>query len=251
MKYFFNRKIHVLGCMLAVVALLAGCSTRSISNSGYQEENYFGHKSEPENPFYKGELSEFDVLGINPEVEISEEDIQQALSKSASALTLKKGTSLMLIQSGAMIPDGSMVEPMKKYYNVSVFTGVPQKHYGTGNNYSKMLRLSAAKGGYEKIICYWGILETAQKDLSSKTVSWVPLLGSVVPDEDQQMRIRLKVSVVDVKTGTWDMFSPKPFEDEARSSRNTRGASDQQQVNVLKEKSYAAAVEELVTRYSR
>jgi len=246
----YKSKTVFCVCLLAMV-ILAGCSTRSISNSGYEERSIFGLKHAPDNPFYKGELSEFDLIGIDPTAEISESDIQQAMVNANPPLTLKKGEAVMLIQSGAMIPDSGMVDSMNRYFTVSVFSGVPQRKIERKSSYSRLLRLAAARGGYGKIICYWGLLETAQKDLSSKTVSWVPFLGSVIPDEDQQMRIRLKVAVVDVKTGRWEMFSPKSFEGEERSSRNSRGASDQQQVQTLKEKSYAAAVEALVSRYAR
>lgn len=251
MNYINNRKAVALGCFFIIITLLTGCSTRSISNSGYQEKNYFGYKSGSNNPFYTGELSEFEVLGINPKSEISDADIQTALKNSGSPLTLKKGSSIMLVQSGAMIPDSSMVDAVRKYYNVSVFSGVPQTTEKGGASYSKLLRLSAAKGGFNTIVCYWGLLESAQKDLSSKTISWLPILGSVVTDENQQMRIRLKIAIVDVKTGRWEMFSPKPFMDEAKSSRNSRGASDQKLVTALKDKSYAVAAEELALRYSR
>jgi hypothetical protein len=113
------------------------------------------------------------------------------------------------------------------------------------------LRLAAAKGGFEKIVVYWGLLETAQKGLGSKAVSWVPFVGGVVPDETQEMRVRLKVAVVDVRTGQWNMFSPEPFQDTATSARYGRESSDQAQVAVLKKKSYEAAAEDLVKRYSR
>ncbi|WP_238701863.1 aminopeptidase [Mariprofundus erugo] len=245
------RKITLISCLFAIVTMFIGCSTRSISNSGYEERSVFGYKASPDNPFYKGELSEFDVIGIDPAADVTEDDIQKAMSNSASSMELKKGSAIMLIQSGAMIPDSSMVDAMSRYFNVSVFSGVPQTANEGKSHYSRLLRLSAATGGYSKIVCYWGLLEAAQKDLSSKTVSWVPFLGSVIPDEDQQMRIRLKVAVVDVGTGQWEMFSPKAFEDQARSSRNSRGMSDQQQVLLLKEKSYSAAVEALVARYAR
>jgi len=228
--------------------MLGACATRSISNSGYQEENYFGGKSAPENPFYQGELSEFDVLGIDPKGKITEQDIQKALEQSGR-VTLKKGSGVLLIQSGALIPDGSMVESMRKYYNISTFSGVPTKQ--KGKNYSKLLRLSAAKGGFTTIVAYWGLLETAQKGLTSKTVSWVPFIGSVIPDEDQHMRINLKLAVVDVKTGGWETFSPTPFDNTAMSSRSTRGAKDQKQIDLLKKQAYAAAAEELVLRYPR
>ncbi len=230
-----------------LLTLLAGCATRSISDSGYQSESRYGSRASG-NPFYRGELSEFDVLGIDPQAKVTAEEIAKAFEQK-QALKLPKGSSIMLIQSGAMIPDEPMVKGLEKYYNVSVFSGVPAPQGTAG--YSMPLRLAAAKGGFEKIVVYWGLLETAQKGLGSKAVSWVPFVGGVIPDESQEMRVRLKVAVVDVKTGQWDMFSPEPFEDSATSARYGREASDQGQVAVLKKKSYEAAAEDLVKRYSK
>ncbi|MHC1727791.1 MAG: hypothetical protein AB9866_17605 [Syntrophobacteraceae bacterium] len=153
----------------------------------------------------------------------------------------------MLIQSGAMIPDEAMVKALEKYYNVSVFSGVPF----TGGNYAMALRLAAAKGGYERIVVYWGLLETARKGLGTKAVSWVPFVGGAIPDAGQEMRIRLKVAIVDVKSGHWDMFSPEPFQDTAISARFTRVASDQSQVALLKMKAYEVAAQDLLKRYSK
>ena len=112
------------------------------------------------------------------------------------------------------------------------------------------LRLVAAKGGYETIVVYWGILETAQENFVTKAVSWVPIVGGVIPDESQRMRIRLKVAVIDVKSGQWEMFAPEPLTDEAISGSYGRVASDQAQVDLLKEDAYKAAVQQLVDRYS-
>lgn len=71
---------------------------------------------------------------------------------------------------------------------------------------------------------YWGVLESARENLSTKVVSWVPILGALVPDENQRMRIRLKVALIAVKTGHWSMFSPEPFDDVDFSSRGARAA---------------------------
>lgn len=49
----------VLLCCLLLAA--AGCQVRSISNSGYG----------PSNPLYKGELSAYDILGVELENGIS------------------------------------------------------------------------------------------------------------------------------------------------------------------------------------
>ena len=142
-----------------------------------------------------------------------------------------------------------MVKAMEKYYHVSVFSGVPVAK--SDSNYALSLRLAAAKGGYEKIIAYWGLLETAQKGLGTKAVSWVPFVGGVIPDESQEMRIRLKVALVDVKSGQWDIFTPEPFHDSAISAQYMRESSDQGQVFMLKAKAYEAMVEDVIKRYSK
>jgi hypothetical protein len=95
------------------------------------------------------------------------------------------------------------------------------------------------------------VLETGRESLVTKVVSWVPFVGGIVPDETQRMRIRLKVALVDVETGRWEMFVPEPFEDTDISGRYSRISSDQAQVAVLKEKGYTAAAEDLAKRYSR
>ena len=240
-------RLKLVACAALVATLLGGCVTRSISDSGYPKETYYGAKTST-NPLYKGELSEFDVLGIDPQAKVTAEEIAKAFDQK-QVLKLPKGSAIMLIQSGALIPDEPMVKALEKYYDVSVFSGVPAAE--GGSNYSMPLRLAAAKGGFEKIVVYWGLLETAQKGLGAKAVSWVPFVGGVIPDETQEMRVRLKMAIVDARTGQWTTFSPEPFQDTATSARYSRESSDQAQVAVLKKKSYEAAAEELVKRYSR
>ena len=232
-----------------IVFLVAGCGIRPISDSGYyaDSDRAYGRKT---NPFYKGELSEFNVLGIDPKAAVSEADIHNALA-AKQRIAVPKGLSLMVVQSGAMIPDEAMVKGLEKYYNVAVFSGVPEPAGTANDNYSKALRLAAARGGNEKMIVYWGQLETGRENLATKAVSWVPFIGGLLPDETQRMRIRLKMAVVDVRTGQWEMFAPEPFEDVDTSGRYTRVSSDQSQVALLKDKGYRAAVEDVVKRYAR
>jgi len=227
--------------------IVSGCATRSISDSGYKQDTGYRYQHSG-NPLYKGELSEFQILGIDPAAKITQEEINKAL-ESKQRISLPKGSSIMLIQSGAMIPDEPMVKALEKYYNVSVFSGIPPSQ--NISDYAFSLRLAAAKGGFEKIVAYWGLLETAQKGLATKTVSWVPFVGGAIPDEGQEMRIRLKVAVVDVRSGQWETFSPEPFQDTSASARFTRESSDQGQVSLLKLKAYETAAEDLVKRYSK
>src|SRR6267142_1051905 len=92
--------------VFAVLVLLAatGCETRSISNSGYPSGARYGADR---NPLYRGELNEFDVLGIERDQTVSEEQIRRALD-SAAPLRIKRASSILLIQSGAPFPDDPM-----------------------------------------------------------------------------------------------------------------------------------------------
>jgi hypothetical protein len=75
--------ILILGCML-----LGGCAkrTRSISHSGWQQQpSYCGDRNRtPSDPAfqYRGELNEFDVLGITRGELASEADIRHALDSA-------------------------------------------------------------------------------------------------------------------------------------------------------------------------
>ena len=233
-----------LALALVAMLVLAGCSTRSISNSGYDGGSpRYGTAAPPSNPFYRGELSEFDVLGIDRGKTVTEQEIQQAIDGRVP-VSLKRGASVMLIQSGALIPDDPMVKALEKCYTTDASANAAE-------TYARSLRLSAARGGYEKVVVYWGLLETAQENLVTRTVSWVPVVGWALPDQRQRMRIRLKMAVIDVRSGQWEMFSPEAFDDASYSARVGRAGSDQAQVWALKDKAYVAAADDLVKRYGR
>jgi len=253
------RRFSLL-CALVAALVLAGCETRSISNSGYVGggDRYYRY-GVPANPFYRGELTEFEVLGIKLEKSASNDDI----SRSAAAyrrLAVRKGATLLVIQSGAAIPDSSMLAELDRHFTLIPFSGVPLAGHeitaekpvpaGDAASYGYALRLAAAKGGAELIFCYWGVLESATAGEATKGVSWIPVIGGVIPDETQHMRIRLKVAVIDVKSGSWAMFIPEVFTDAALSAANNRATADQSQVQKLKEQAYKAAVDAFLAKYA-
>jgi hypothetical protein len=151
-----------------------------------------------------------------------------------------------------------MVSELSKKILVVPFSGVPSAagepdgriKNRDPENYAKSLRLAAARGGAETIVCYWGVLESESEDLATKTVSWVPVLTWMIPDERQHMRIRLKVALIDVRSGNWAVFSPNTFEEVRASSSPRRAAVDQKQVQRLKTNAYTSAAVELVKLYS-
>jgi len=222
---------------VAAVFLFAGCGTRSISNSDYQP----GYRYGPSPADYAGELSEFDVLGVEATDKVSDADIEAAL-RNKRTVRLSRASHVLLIQSGADFPDNLMQEPLAANYIVGPFSGKPRNPKDEAASFSKSLRLAAARGGFDRILCYWGVLESQSTDKVTKSVSWVPIVGYFVPDESQAMRIRLKAVLIDTATGDWVMIQPDPVADRQSSSLVSRAKSDQELVARLKEQGYKSMV---------
>jgi hypothetical protein len=246
---FWARRVGVLG-MALMLSVVIGCrSTRSISNSAPPDTFGYAPRGTSADPGfeYRGELNEFDVLGVDRSQVASEEEIGRALAQAAR-VELKPGSRVLLVQSGAVFPDGPMVSEMEKHFRVVPFSGVPPRRRtatdpepGESFSYSRSLRLAAARAGAETIICYWGAMEAARRKMETKTVSWVPIAGWMVPDESQFMRIRVKLALIDVRSGNWRVETPEPFTDKAWSTMFTRGSSDLKQVELLKQRAYEAS----------
>jgi len=243
--------------------VLTGCKTSkySISNSSYHEPGKVGYPTDASSDAafqYRGELSEFDVLGISRGEVASESEINRALDH-AKRVKLRPNSSILLIHSGAVFPDAPMVAELEKHFRVSTFSGIPPTR-GTfhaydnesldAESYSRSLRFAAARGGNDIIVCYWGILESETENLATKTISWVPVATWFVPDQKQHLRIRLKLALVDVRSGDWTVFSPKAFDSARLSTSPRRGATDQKQVEHLKNLAYPEGAKELVRLYS-
>ena len=252
-----SRRLFALACVLLLVG---GCTVRSISNSGY------GAGRGGDNPFYRGELTELDVLGIDVQHPISDADIARELERR-HRVEVRKGAVLLVLQSGALMPDEPMLKALLPYFSVTPFSGVPVSALdrapvhlasaGTssgnqtpGPTYASMLRLAAARSGADTIVCYWGMLESGIENQMTKAISWVPIVGAAVPDQTQHMRIRLKMALIDVRTGDWSVFVPEAQTDSTLSAALNRGASDQEQVAALKEAGYKAAAAQLVAKYT-
>ena len=100
------------------------------------------------------------------------------------------------------------------------------------------------------ILCYWGILESENAKLATKTISWVPVVNWVVPDEKEHMRLRLKLALIDVRTGDWAMLSPEAVDDSKISRSPRRNVADQKLVESLKQRAYTSGAKELLQQYA-
>jgi len=226
---------------IALALFLGACSTRPISNSGYQADSGYGGTG---NPLYQGEIDTLDLLVPASQGKIEQGQIDAALAHH-EPVTALLGQPLLVIQSGALVPDAPMVSALGGHFNVTPFSGIPTREQGTTPSsspsvtYGERLRLAAAEGGYRRIFVYWGQLEASQTNGPTKIVSWVPLIGSLIPDQSQKMRIVLNAAIIDVASGRWTLLSPEPVSDDAISASINRESSDQEQVEMLKEAGYA------------
>jgi hypothetical protein len=237
--------------LAAALAVSSGCATQSISDPGYRDQYGNGIR----NPMYEGELSAYDVLGGDVRSGVSDADIARVLDEKRS-FALRPGAGLMLVQSGAPFPDSEMIAAMQKHYRVSSFTGVPWHDPSAANDtadtsipYSQRFRLVAARGGFQTVIVYWGVLESGTENIATKAISWVPFVGANIPDEVKRMRIKLVAAIIDTRTGQWETYSPEPFEDTSFSNQLDRAASHDEQVLLLKAEGYQALADGLAAKY--
>lgn len=209
--------------VLAFVALACGCdATRSISNP----VRPWGEG----NGTYEGELSDFDVVGLAPGSD----------SEADTTVALHPHMRVLLIQSGAVFPDERLVSALSKHFEVGVASGIPAQTPG-----EQGLRHAAARGGFDALIAYWGVLESSQHATAGAAASWVPIAGMFVPDSSQRMRIRLRVLVLDVRSGRWLTLLPPPIDDERASAMLSRERSDRNQVGLLMSAAVPTVVEAL------
>ncbi|MBO93356.1 MAG: hypothetical protein CMI32_00450 [Opitutales bacterium] len=236
---------------LAIILLFGGCNSRSISNVGGR----YGHGSG-----YQGELNELSVLGVRVNEEVTDQEIAAALvAREQTPVELERGDVLAVIQSGARFPDKEMVDPLESLAKVVPLSGVPPEEQGLNGeerkkkdhlHIDKSLRMAAAKGGANKLLVYWGILESASEpEQAAKQLSWVPLAGRIIPDEIQHVQIRVKAALIDVASGNWTLIRTEPLQDKRMSSRLTRESSDLKQVLALKEKAYGQFANDLKVRF--
>lgn len=243
-----KRGSLLVGALAGALFLCAGCTTRSISNSGFKSA-YGGRGPNSQLGTYSGELAELDVIGVTSDATITEADIQAAVAEHGGT-KLSRASRILLIQSGADFPDAPMLDAMRARFAVSAFSGRPAAHEAARQAFSRTLRLVAARGGYDKIVCYWGVLESERKDKVTSTISWVPIVGSVIPDEREHMRLVLKAAIVDVASGRWTFVTPPAVASSSLSARLFREEVDQDLVQKLKTEGYAALARTLAEQHT-
>ncbi len=191
------------------------------------------------------EIDELDLLGSHGG-EVSEGDIRNAIhGRQSGGVRAWPGSPLLVVQSGATAPDSIMLAAIEKSYRVFPFSGVTTDSHRDGR-LGRDLRLAAARSGCTHILCYWGKLESIREDQVTKTVSWVPIVGSLIPDEQRSTRLRVRAVLIDVESGRSEAFTPPAAENSALSPGLLRDSSRDKQVYDLKTRAYTGLVAQLI-----
>ncbi len=234
----FSRRSRFLALGSAAVLLaLAGCDEGSISDPNpYNQPAYVGGRTR--------EIDELDLLGSHADT--SEGDIQSALRGGRSGgVRAWPGSALLVVQSGAAAPDSIMLGALERSYRIFPFSGVAASDRHRDGSLGRDLRLAAAKSGCTHVLCYWGKLESIREDVVTKTVSWVPIVGGLVPDEERTTRLRVRAVLIDVASGRSTAYTPPATQNSALSASIVRDGSHDKQVYDLKTRAYAGLAAQL------
>ena len=226
----------MLGCA-ALLLVLTGCDEGSISDANpYDRPAFVGGRTR--------EIDELDLLGSRDGT--SEGEIQEALRNGRSGgVRAQPGGALLVVQSGATAPDSIMLAVLEKSYRIFPFSGVAASDRHRDGSLGRDLRLAAAKSGCSHVLCYWGKLESIRQNEVTKTVSWVPIVGGLLPDEERTTRLRVRAVLIDVASGRSANFTPPATQNAALSPGILRASSQDKQIYDLKTSAYAGLAAQL------
>lgn len=256
--------------------LLTGCARTSSIDA-----RKTGSASHREEIPPSSQLTDQDVFGNELTLEITEEDIQNAVEEAQGQFKIPLNSAVVLVKSGSRAPDMMMKKEMQRYYRVSTFSGIPvakkkrpvqpvtlvketqfdpttTDNFTTNQNsvinanYMQAMRYIAAKGRQKAIVVYWDELEAGKYNSVTKEVVWKKYAGEKL--SGSSLRYLIRFALVDVATGEWATYSPANIESVAVPlTEKNDGNIDvtEQQITRLEQKTCQMVVNDLVNRYSK
>ncbi|MBA8268994.1 hypothetical protein ACE18S_03235 [Escherichia fergusonii] len=214
-------------------------------------------------------LTDKDIFGNETTLNISEEDIQAALEGEEFRVPLS--SPIILVQSGSRAPEAIMQQEMSKYYTVATFSGIPDRQKtptcnkdknkndesdianSENINWMQALRYIAAKGHQKAIIVYQDTLQTGKYNSATKMMVWSDYKNEKLTDT-MSLRYLMRFTLVDVASGEWATWSPVNYESRVifpKADKKSANGTEvtEQQISQLKQRTYAAMVQDLVKRY--
>ncbi|EMZ3478348.1 hypothetical protein AAIM68_004463 [Salmonella enterica] len=281
-----NTRSGLLLLLVSGAFLLTGCA-RTSSIDARKTKTGASHQEQIAST---SQLTDQDVFGNELTLEITEEDIQNAVEEAQGQFTVPLNSAVVLVKSGSRAPDMMMQQEMQRYYRVSTFSGIPvvkkkrpvqpvtpvketQADAATADdfsanrnsvvnaNYMQAMRYIAAKGRQKAIVVYWDELEAGEYNSATKEVDWKKYAGEKL--SGASLRYLIRFALVDVATGEWATYSPANMESVAvplivntdkkaktDTKTNEKANVTEQQIISLEQKTCQMVVRDLVNRYS-
>lgn len=259
--------------------LLTGCVKTSSIDARKTKTGAISHQQQISST---SQLTDQDVFGNELTLEITEEDIQNAVEEATGQFNIPLNSAIVLVKSGSRAPDMMMQEEMQRYYRVSTFSGIPMAKkkrpvqpvpvketqvpttddYAANQNsvinanYMQAMRYVAAKGRHKTIVVYWDELEAGKYDSATKEVVWKKYIGEKL--SGSSLRYLIRFALIDVATGEWATYSPVNIESVTvplivKTDTKTGEKTDitEQRIVNLEKKTCQMVVRDLVNRYSK
>lgn len=251
-----NARTAIFICI--TTCLLSGCARSPIDakkTKAPRTENSIGKNTTTQ-------LTDKDIFGNETTLAVSEEDIQNALDSEKFSVPLH--SAVILVQSGNRAPEMAMQQEMSKYYQISTYSGIPDKRpplscnktkkeegeaaVSENMNYMQALRYIAAKGRQKAVIVYWDTLQVGRYDSTTKATTWSDYHNETLSDS-ASLRYLVRFALVDVATGEWATWSPMNYEYNILQPLGGKTPVTEQQITQLKQTTFTAVVKDLANRY--
>lgn len=281
-----NTRSGLLLLLVSGSFLLTGCARTSSIDARKTKTGAVSHQEQIAST---SQLTDQDVFGNELTLEITEEDILNAVEEAQGQFTVPLNSAIVLVKSGSQAPDAMMQQEMQRYYRVSTFSGIPvvkkkrpvqpvtpvretqadtttdgdfsaDRNSVINANYMQAMRYIAAKGRQKAIVVYWDELETGKYNSVTKEVVWKKYSGEKL--SGSSLRYLIRFALVDVATGEWATYSPANIESvavplivqtdaKAKADAKTSEKTDitEQQIVSLEQRTCQMVVRDLVNRY--
>jgi hypothetical protein len=185
----------------AVAMTITSCVTTSLS-----DPNGRGHDHD---------LSLYELTGQAAAEGVTEGQIAATLSGGGRAGSLpRRGARVLLVQSGAHQPDEELLAAFRPWCQPVIWDGrAPEKDDGkrtAGGAVGRRLRLTAAQQGCTHVIVVFGEIQSDSKSLPTSAVSWVPIVGNIIPSERSGTRLLAQALILETGRPRYSTVSARP-----------------------------------------
>ena len=208
------KNIPLILCAALVCNLVSSCKNTSLS-----DPNGSGHGQD---------LSLYELTGQNAQRAVTEADIAAARSGKGRAGTLPSaGAKILLVQSGAHQPDEELQSAYAPHCKPVLWDGrAPSFDESTRGSHrhfdsdkkepvlagetGRRLRLVAAQQGCSHVVVVFGEIQSEYQKLPTSAVSWVPVVGGLVPDRRSGTRLSAQALVMETGSQNYTIVSARP-----------------------------------------